>query len=149
MTAASQFLHAYSATHYVVESPEGPIVTTIGTPVRFKGVPLKSAHLITAYNPKSVLTEDAVNENAHRALCEWVKAAGLTAWPTKAIDPEGQWPVEPGLLIWGLSDPKALTLAQHFGQNAWVAFHLEEEDPTNSKAKAPCWIPSLQWVETP
>lgn len=92
------------------------------------------AAIVSACNPGSRRVPDPVNESAHRAL-ERAVAAGGWAWlPALALDPLGDWPAEPGLLILGIERSAALRLARRFGQNALVRVE-------------PGTAPQLIWVE--
>ncbi len=85
-----------------------------------KGV--ETAALITACNPGSRVADPARNEAAQRALIETVDAAGLSHLASEALDPDGRWPAEPGLLVLGIRRNAALRLARSFRQNAilWI-----------------------------
>ncbi len=132
------YLAEYCATDYVIKSPEGALHATIGVPIAFqKAPPHTLAHLITAYNPGSVLTADNANQRAHEALYDWIQKEGFLFWRTEAIDPTGAWPVEPGFFIWGLTEKEAHQIARDFGQNAWVAFHPTQDGH---------WLPILSWT---
>lgn len=78
------------------------------------------AALLTACNPRSVATSRARNEAAMRALAGAVRDTGYSSVESLAMDPQGRWPDEPGLLIFGIERGAALALARRFDQNALV-----------------------------
>lgn len=106
--------------------PPGPGVRRDGT----------AAALITACNPHSRLADPATNDAAEAALVSRISAAALPHFRSVALDPDGQWPAEPGLLILGIERRAAVAVARDFGQNAllWI--------------DARC-IPELVWTEGP
>lgn len=79
-----------------------------------------TAALLTACNPGSRLARPNRNASANALLVRRVRDAGLDFIPTEALDPDGRWPVEPGLLILGIECSRALDLATAFGQNAYL-----------------------------
>lgn len=73
--------------------------------------------LITAYNPYSEVTENAVNQaNQLKLIADiserWRYLLG------EGADPEGGFPVEPSILVLGISLAKALELGRNHGQHA-------------------------------
>jgi len=58
------------------------------------------------------------NQRRHSALIQQLRnhpfAEGLN------LDPSGQWPDEPSVLIGGISSKEAHALAEIWGQNAWL-----------------------------
>ncbi|GAA5174795.1 hypothetical protein GCM10025771_05350 [Niveibacterium umoris] len=80
-----------------------------------------SAAIVTAVNPGSRLL--GAEENAQRlaALRRVVAEHGVAAWPARGESPLGEWPDEESLFLPGASHAFARTLAESFGQNAFVA----------------------------
>ncbi len=81
---------------------------------------VRGGAFVTACNPGSQRVTDTANERAQQALARAVARAGLTSLSAVALDPEGNWPAEPGLVILGIGLDEALRLAARFGQNALV-----------------------------
>jgi hypothetical protein len=80
----------------------------------------QNAMFITAYNPRSRKQAAADNTDAHRALLDAVAKLDKRTLPARGRDPDGQWPAEPGLLVFDISREEGLTLARRFGQFAVV-----------------------------
>jgi len=76
--------------------------------------------LITAYNPGGCICSNLDNQVANRRLADIIGKTGLPFLFTVGLDPEGQWPPEPGFLIAGLERDSAEELGRRFGQNAIV-----------------------------
>lgn len=79
-----------------------------------------TAAVITAANPCSDPRPEAQNAAAHRALLARVAQLGLRSIASTGRDPAGHWPDEPGVLVLGVSEPGAKSIARAFGQNALV-----------------------------
>jgi len=118
-------LALYKATHFQVFVPGGVLSLHIDE----YSAPLLELHakfgvassaFITAYNPRSHQTPDDVNAAAQEALITEVKKLGLPWIAGAGVDPLGQWPLEPSLLVLGISRTQSLILARQFGQNACV-----------------------------
>ncbi len=75
---------------------------------------------ITAWNPFSRATSDAVNRERQQSLACELQRLGLTCFDGIGQHPSNQWPGEPSLLILGtaLEDAKALGIRHE--QNAIV-----------------------------
>ena len=74
--------------------------------------------LISAANPRSRQLDKTENQRRHSELIHQLRnhpfAEGLN------LDPSGQWPDEPSVLIGGISSKEAHALAEIWGQNAWL-----------------------------
>ena len=79
-----------------------------------------SAAFITAYNPYSQQLSDAENVARQEQLKIEIAKRGLTAIEGIGQHPSNQWPGEPSLLVIGLSNAAAATLARQLEQNAFV-----------------------------
>ena len=87
---------------------------------------VKSAAIVTAYNPESVPLCEAENRAAHENLRHaTVQYASL---PTRAIDPTDVWPPEQGVLLLGITVDAAVALGQKFRQNA-IVWIVPDEAP--------------------
>ena len=115
---------AYRAAVYrVVDDP--PIDLAIGRSsaaiaalLRWAGV--AQAAIVTAHNPRSERASDASNAAADETLRAGLEARGYATRDTVAIDPNGEWPDEPGCLVLGMDEDNARVLGRAFGQNAVV-----------------------------
>ena len=76
--------------------------------------------LVTACNPAGQLADAQHNHLATRALAARIEGASWTSCPATGLDPQGQWPPEPGFLIAGLDLESARSLGRTFKQNAIV-----------------------------
>lgn len=115
---------AYEAADYVIaDTPE--LVLKIGVPsprldALLDRYAVRDAAYVTAANPLGEVQRAGENAAAHEALCAMVRGAGFPHVEGEGRDPEGDWPVEKGLLILGMSRKNAERLGRHFRQNAIV-----------------------------
>ena len=115
----------YKAAHYQVFVPGDVLVFHIDAYSaalleQYAHFGVTSSAFLSAYNPRSRLTADAVNAANQASLVAEVEKLGLPWIAGAAIDPVGQWPVEPSLLVLGISCAKAMNLVRKFEQNACV-----------------------------
>lgn len=78
-----------------------------------------SAYL-TAWNPRSEPRSREENEAAQARLEAEVTAAGYPFLRGVGVDPSGEWPGEPSVLVLGISGDEAQRLGRAYGQNAIV-----------------------------
>lgn len=116
---------AYRATAYRVEAAEPPFVLRIGEPsARLRQLYVSTgcvcALFITAFNPHGHARDEAVNEDAHRAL--GCRLAALTPHLLEGAgsDTLGDWPPEKSFLALGIARDLALQLGGAAGQDAIV-----------------------------
>jgi hypothetical protein len=76
------------------------------------------AAYMTACNPGSHVQPDAANIDRMHALRADLKAAAYRFLEGAAVDPAGNWPNEPSLLVLGIEADAARIIGRHFGQNA-------------------------------
>lgn len=116
---------AYRRTEYRVTDAGYAFVLRIGEP----SSALRECHadcgvtcstFITAWNPLSTPTPREQNEAAMARLEEALAAMGCRWLRGEGIDPGGDWPGEPSLLVPGLDEATAVALAQRFAQHAIV-----------------------------
>lgn len=81
---------------------------------------VSSAAFITAWNPLSILTAVAENEEADQKLRQTLKDENIYFFDGIAEDPAGSWPNEPSLLALGLTLNKAIIIGKKYSQNAIV-----------------------------
>ena len=118
-------LESYRNACYELHLSTGPVVLKVDQPCHELGELLSSAGvsgaaLLTAYNPGSIQHTFAQNDAAQRKLKLRLLREGHTLTPATAIDPAGQWPHEPGLLVMGISFADALSAARDFQQLAFL-----------------------------
>jgi hypothetical protein len=120
---------AYRATRYRVEHPDGPFVLRIGVRSRtLDRLLTRHGHhtwaFLTAWNPLSEITPP--EQNAARQA--WLEHdASRRWWPIFAGRGEGDgWPAEVSLLILGISEFDASSLARIYRQAAVVVGTLGE-----------------------
>ena len=75
---------------------------------------------ITALNPRSEPRTQAENEAAQARLEAELAAGGYSFLRGVGVDPSGQWPGEPSVLVLGISGGDAQRLGRAYGQNAIV-----------------------------
>lgn len=75
---------------------------------------------VTAWNPRSEPTPLDANEAAMARLEAEIESRGLFALRGVGVDPAGDWPGEPSLLVLGLDAEPACALARTFDQHAIV-----------------------------
>lgn len=75
---------------------------------------------ISAVNPRSRRLSERENRRRHRRLKAWLDEAGLRYLEGAGVDPDGDWPPEPGFLVAGLDRDSAIALGRQFDQNAVV-----------------------------
>jgi hypothetical protein len=75
---------------------------------------------VTACNPRSRQTPQDENDAAMARLIDALAATGLRWLRGIGVDPAGDWPGEPSLLVLGLQESDAVALARRFDQNAIV-----------------------------
>ncbi|MEH6550693.1 MAG: DUF3293 domain-containing protein [Pseudomonadales bacterium] len=125
MTRQQQLIAAYEKGHYTVQTPALRFTLLIaqhsGPLARLhEQLDVSFSFYITAYNPHSELFDEADNQARQQDLVADVEALGLTYYPARAVDPQGEWPVEESILVCGGSLLEAQGLGQRYGQNAVV-----------------------------
>lgn len=76
--------------------------------------------IVTACNPGSVLLGEEENRRRSAELARRLSDAGGSTHPSTGIDPDGQWPDEPGFLVTGVARAALVALAAELGQIAIV-----------------------------
>lgn len=79
----------------------------------------RSAYL-TAWNPRSEPTALENNQSAQLRLEAELMDAGFAYLRGEGVDPAGEWPGEPSVLVLGISADEAERLGRTYGQNAIV-----------------------------
>ena len=116
---------AYRETSYVIHGEDGDIQLKVGQPslelatlMRKHGV--KSAALLTAFNPHSILLTTEANVRNHNSVIADVQSLGLKSISGEGGDPSKLWPSEPSILVLGIPLPGAEILADRYGQNGYL-----------------------------
>lgn len=81
---------------------------------------VSSSGFVTAVNPRSQLLDEQDNRRRHHALRARVESMGRLFLTGAGVDPDGDWPPEPGFLIAGLDQEATAELGRCFDQNAVV-----------------------------
>jgi hypothetical protein len=112
----------YRATTYFVDGPTGRFALRIGQASAELDA-LAAAHrvntwtYITAHNPGSVEAPSERNENQQRELEKTVEESYYPIYSGEGKR-DGGWPAEPSLLVLGIGEAEAATMARKFGQVA-------------------------------
>lgn len=80
------------------------------------------AALITAWNPQSTPTDEAINIANQQRLIARVSEE-YKYFPADGRAPDGSWPVEPSLFVLGIQPETARALGREFGQCAILVVH--------------------------
>jgi Protein of unknown function (DUF3293) len=113
---------AYRATTYFVDGPSARFALRVGQ-ASAEADSLAAAHrvntwaYITAYNPGSAALPKEQNEKRQQELEQAVAKAGYAFCRGEGRG-DGDWPAEPSLLVFGVSETDAAVLARGFGQAA-------------------------------
>ena len=126
MTTREALLAAYRSTDYEVSVHGCLHVIRIDRCLPKEISALLEAHgtndaaYLSAANPRSRMCDDADNAQRHTALLRALAEQGVRWLPASGRDPCGQWPAERSVLAIGLNKARALRLAEHFAQNAYL-----------------------------
>lgn len=121
-----RLIAAYRATDYVLFIGDGQDVTlNIGrhnpefdTVLDRRGA--KTAVVITAYNPRSVVLSDSENRARHGALTALLDARAVDYALGEGRDPTGAWKAELECVVFDIPRETGLEIARRFAQNAIV-----------------------------
>ena len=117
-------IRAYRKSKFVVEYTS-TITLLIGRSNSSLGALLKeykisTAAFITAFNPHSNVLSDQDNIDAQNSLIKDIKALGLHTIKGFGQDVDEQWPREDSVLILGITESQAETLADRYSQNGFI-----------------------------
>ena len=124
-TISPELIRAYREAHYIVLDECTEIRLQVGT-VNLELARLmsnKNAHtasVLTAYNPYSEVKNKQDNELAQIQLRQRLKELGIATLDAIGRDAKEQWKPEPSVLALDLTLKKAETLADEYGQNAFI-----------------------------
>lgn len=113
----------YENADYIVED-DPPLVLRIGVQndgirILFASFNVESAAFITAWNPGSELLPWEDNQDRQMDLLAEIEKLRLNYFVGRGEDPGGDW-AEDSYLVLGLQRDDATSLAETFGQNAYV-----------------------------
>lgn len=117
-------LAAYRTARYEVRGPSAftlridEVSTALQAAHRRFGVACSG--FLTACNPLGRLLDAAENARRQTGLVAAIDALGHPHWPGVGADPEGHWPGEPSLLVFGIPLAAARALGERHAQNAIV-----------------------------
>ena len=124
-TISPELIRAYREAHYIVLDKGREIRLQVGT-VNLELERLmsnKNAHtasVLTAYNPYSEVKIKQENELAQMQLRQRLEELGIATLEAVGRDAKEQWEPEPSVLALDLTLKEAETLADEFGQNAFI-----------------------------
>lgn len=121
----AELLAAYQRTEYRVRDGAYAFVMRVEEPSPLlqacqESFGVTCSAFLTACNPHSTPTPRDVNEAAMARLEQDLAGMGLRWLRGMGVDPAGDWPGEPSLLVLGLDQPAGVALARRLAQNAIV-----------------------------
>ena len=120
-----ELIRAYREAHYIVFNEGIDIRLQVGA-VNLELARLmndknaRTASVLTAYNPYSEVKTKQDNELAQMQLRQRFKEMGIAILEAVGRDAKEQWEPEPSVLALDLTLKQAETLADEFGQNAFI-----------------------------
>ena len=124
-TISPELIRAYREAHYIVLDEGKEIRLQVGT-VNLELERLMSnknvhtASVLTAYNPYSEVKTKQENELAQMQLRQRLEELGIATIEAAGRDAKEQWEPEPSVLALDLTLKEAETLADEYGQNAFI-----------------------------
>ena len=124
-TISPELIRANHEAHYIVLDEGTEIRLHVGT-VNLELERLMSnmnahtASVLTAYNPFSEVKTKQEHELAQTQLLQRLQEKGIAALDAIGRDPKEQWEPEPSVLALDLTLKEAETLADEYGQNAFI-----------------------------
>ena len=122
---SSTLITAYRATHYCVTGVSEPFILRVDE----RSDDLARCHaehgvttsaFLTAFNPHSVTTDDDSNDASQKRLVAALQSRQYPCLEGLGVDPIGDWPAEPSLLVLGISFADAHSVGAEFAQNGFV-----------------------------
>jgi len=124
-TISPELIRAYREADYIVLDEGIEIRLQVGT-VNLELARLMNNHnahtasVLTAYNPYSEVKTKQDNELAQMQLRQRLKEMGIATLDAIGRDAKEQWEPEPSVLALDITLKQAETLADEFGQNAFI-----------------------------
>ena len=116
-------LQAYQATHYRVADCDWYLQLGQAQPALapyYQRHAVQCAAYLTACNPLGELLPDHLNARRMDQLRQALQRAGWSWLDGQGHDPEGNWPGEDSVLVWGMTESTARAWGQQWNQNAVV-----------------------------
>jgi hypothetical protein len=126
-------LQAYHATHYGVDGCAWFLQlgqSQAALAPYYQRHAVHCAAYLTACNPLGEQLPDHLNAQRMAQLRQALQRAGWSWLNGKGHDPQGDWPGEDSVLVWGMSETTARAWGQQWRQNAFV--HCDAQ-----------WVPHL------
>ncbi|MBF6630037.1 MAG: DUF3293 domain-containing protein [Comamonas sp.] len=114
-------LQAYYSTHYGIEACDWHL--QLGQPqpalaAYYQRHAVQCAAYLTACNPLGELLPDHLNARRMAQLRQALQRAGWSWLNGQGHDPDGDWPAEDSVLVWGMGESTARAWGQQWSQNA-------------------------------
>ncbi|MFZ5750487.1 MAG: DUF3293 domain-containing protein [Pseudomonadota bacterium] len=123
-TVTPELLAAYEATDYAIAADPGavarPGVPSVEVDALLSRFGVRTAAVLTAWNPLSQTTPPAENAAAQARLVARLRAEGLPTLPAEGRGRDGTWPPEESLCILGIEMEAAHRMAGDFRQAAFL-----------------------------
>jgi hypothetical protein len=124
-TISAELIRAYREADYIVFNEGMEIrlqVSTVNLELErlMSNKNARTASVLTAYNPYSVVKTKQENELAQTRLRQRLKEMGIATLEAVGRDAKEQWEPEPSVLALDLTLKEAETLADEYGQNAFI-----------------------------
>lgn len=116
-------LQAYSATHYCLHDCDWLLQLGHAQPALgpyYQRHAVHCASYLTACNPMGELLPAPLNQRRMAQLRQALQRAGWSWLDGQGVDPEGHWPAEDSVLVWGMPEATARAWGQQWSQNAIV-----------------------------
>jgi hypothetical protein len=124
-TISPELIRAYREAHYIVFNEGMEIRLQVST-VNLELARLMNNHnahtasVLTAYNPYSEVKTKQENELAQTQLRQRLQEMGIATLEAVGRDAKEQWEPEPSVLALDLTLKEVETLADEYGQNAFI-----------------------------
>ena len=117
----SPLLQAYQNTHYCIAQCDwflqlGHVQSALAPYYQRHAV--QCAAYLTACNPLGELLPDHLNARRMHQLRASLQSAGWSWLDGHGHDPQGHWPGEDSVLVWGMSETTARAWGKQWNQNA-------------------------------
>ena len=124
-TISPELIRAYREAHYIVLDEGTEIRLQVDTfnlelARLMSSKNVRTASVLTAYNPYSEVKTKQDNELAQMQLRQRLEELGIATLEAVGRDAKEQWEPEPSVLALDLTLKEAETLADKFGQNAFI-----------------------------
>lgn len=129
----------YRTMDVTIETPAGPVTAAYdaATPPELAG--LLPLHVLTAWNPLSVDTDEVWNAAATERLASAIAATGGTTFACAGAGRDGKHEPEEGFAVTGIDRRTAVDLGRRFGQQA--IFTIDER----GQHVVPCAVVDRRW----